>query len=119
MNAITFRIAPIPAWQLAEGDHILTAPDTVGFVCAVDSDGDRIVVHTADGGPYPFDAHDPVRVKAPSGPDPADGGVTWWRTPNEYSPCTCLHRLSAEDVWEPAGLDDGCREHAGADQWEG
>lgn len=115
----TFRTAPIPAWELRKGDLI-----------RVDPSADETVIHSVyttrgvhvlgdHGTWYRFDRHRPVDVKAPSGPHPIDGWATWWRTPNEFSPCTCLHRpTGVPGNWAPAGLDDGCREHAGADQWE-
>ena len=116
MTAVTFRTAPIPAWQLAKGDHIVTGAPPGTVVHDVRT-GDVTSVQSTHG-PFFFRPHEPVHVKAPSGPHPVDGWATWWRTPSEFSPCTCLHRPRADGNWVPAGLDEGCREHAGVQDEE-
>ncbi len=121
-DATAFRTAPIPAWGLAAGDTIVT--DDGG-----DEDRERPVeqVHARDvvrvlldlGEWREYQPDSPVLVKAPSGPHPVDGWTGWWRTPNEYSPCTCLHRpTGVPGNWAPTGFDEHCREHAGAGDWD-
>ncbi len=123
MTTVTWTTAPIPADQLAVGDHVnhgKTVSLTGVRVCWVDTDHR----HTAFGttiGSYQVPRDQPIAVFVPD--EPVDGYGLWQPKPGvwAYSGCTCVHRRHPEYAgnWEAIGRDcPACLRLSDPHEWD-